>query len=164
MPHSFYKTKNLKFFFNFLSFQGCTHGIWKFPGQGSNWSCSCPAYTTATAMLDLSCVCDLYHSSQQHWILKRDQTRNLMVPSRIRSPFTTESRWELPKFSFRCFMVTGLMPEFLIHYQLIFMHDIRQWSSFILLHVALWFSQHQFLRRLSFPHCVHEFQIVFHFH
>ena len=36
-----------------------------------------------------SYVCDLYHSSQQHWILNplseaREQTCNLMVPSRIR--------------------------------------------------------------------------------
>ena len=28
------------FFFFFLSFWGCTHCIWRFPGQGSNWSCS----------------------------------------------------------------------------------------------------------------------------
>ena len=27
-----------------------------------------PAYTTATAMWDLSRVCDLHHSSQQRWI------------------------------------------------------------------------------------------------
>ena len=27
------------------------------------------AYSTATAMLDLSCICNLYHSSQQHQIL-----------------------------------------------------------------------------------------------
>ena len=37
------------------------------------------AYTTATATPDLSQVCDLHHSSRQHWILKplswpRDQT------------------------------------------------------------------------------------------
>ena len=33
----------LRFFFyltNFF-FQGCAHGVWKFPGQGSNWSYSC---------------------------------------------------------------------------------------------------------------------------
>ena len=30
------------FFFFFCLFQGCTHGIWKFPGKGSNWSCSHP--------------------------------------------------------------------------------------------------------------------------
>ena len=47
------------------------------------------AYATATAMPDLSCVCDLHHSSQQRWILDplseaRDSARNLMDPSRIR--------------------------------------------------------------------------------
>ena len=48
--------------------------------RGSNQSCSCwPTYTTATAMWDPSWVCDLHHSSWQHWILNplseaRDQT------------------------------------------------------------------------------------------
>ena len=47
------------------------------------------AYTRATAMRDLSLVCDLHHSLQQYQILNplnkaRDRTRNLMVPSRIR--------------------------------------------------------------------------------
>ena len=41
------------------------------------------AYTTATAMSDLSRICDLHHSSQQRRIQARDQTRNLMVPGRI---------------------------------------------------------------------------------
>ena len=46
-------------------------------------------YTTATATPDLSLVCDLHLSSRQRQILNslsetRDQTRNLMVPSRIR--------------------------------------------------------------------------------
>ena len=43
---------------------------------------------TATAMWDPSHVYNLYHSSRQCWILNplsepRDQTHNLMVPSRI---------------------------------------------------------------------------------
>ena len=47
-----------------------------------------PAYATATAMQDPSCVCDLYHSSWQYQIFNplskvRDRTRNLMVPSWI---------------------------------------------------------------------------------
>ena len=46
------------------------------------------AYTTATATQDPSHVCDLHHSSWQHWILNllseaRDRTRKLMVPSQI---------------------------------------------------------------------------------
>ena len=44
------------------------------------------AYTTATAMWDLSCICDIHHSSQRHQILNllskaRDQTRILMDTS-----------------------------------------------------------------------------------
>ena len=47
-----------------------------------------PAYTTAPAMLDPSCVCDLHHSSGQHRILNslskpRDRTRILMDTSWI---------------------------------------------------------------------------------
>ena len=46
------------------------------------------AYTTNTATQDLSCICDLHHSSQQRRILNprseaRDGTGNLMVLSRI---------------------------------------------------------------------------------
>ena len=45
-----------------------------------------PACAIATAMPDLSCICDLHHSSWQRQILNslnkaRDQTRNLVVPS-----------------------------------------------------------------------------------
>ena len=44
------------------------------------------AYTTATATRDLSCVCDLQHSSRKHWIPNplskaRDWTRILMDTS-----------------------------------------------------------------------------------
>ena len=47
------------------------------------------AYTKATAMWDLSRVCEPQHSPRQHWIPNplskaRDRTRSFMVPSRIR--------------------------------------------------------------------------------
>ena len=47
-----------------------------------------PAYTTAAAMQDPSCVCDLHHSSQQCQILSplneaRDRIHNLVVPSQV---------------------------------------------------------------------------------
>ena len=53
------------------------------PRLGGESELQLPAYTTATAMQDLSRVCDLHHSSQQHRILNplsetRDRTRNLM--------------------------------------------------------------------------------------
>ena len=48
-----------------------------------------PAITTATAMPDLSRVCDLHHSSWQCWIRNplrkaRNRTLNLTVPSQVR--------------------------------------------------------------------------------
>ena len=42
------------------------------------------AYSTATAIQDLSCVSNLHHSSQHNPRGEaRDQTRNLVVPSRL---------------------------------------------------------------------------------
>ena len=43
------------------------------------------AYAIATAMPDPSCICDLCHSSQQHWIFNplseaKDRTHILMDP------------------------------------------------------------------------------------
>ena len=45
-------------------------------------------YTTATVTSHPSCICNLHHSSWQRWMLNplsraRDQTYNLMVPTRI---------------------------------------------------------------------------------
>ena len=53
-----------------------------------------PACATATAIWDPSRVCDLYHSSKQHWIpdplsKARDPTRILMDASQIHFPWTT---------------------------------------------------------------------------
>ena len=39
------------------------------PRLGIESELQLPTYTTATATQDPSCVCDLHHSSQQHWIL-----------------------------------------------------------------------------------------------
>ena len=55
------------------------------------------AYATATATSDLSCVCDLHHSSQQCRILNplsraRDQTCILMILVEF---VTAELQWEL---------------------------------------------------------------------
>ena len=64
-----------------------------------------PAYTTATATSDLSCVCDLHHSSQQCLNPQseaRDQTCNLMVPSQIRLHWITTGT---PNVLFVCLFV-----------------------------------------------------------
>uniref|UniRef100_A0A9L0R491 Uncharacterized protein n=1 Tax=Equus caballus TaxID=9796 RepID=A0A9L0R491_HORSE len=55
-------------------------------------------------------------------------------------------------FSSRIFMVSGLTFKSLIHFELIFVHGVREWCTFILLHVAVQFSQHHLLKRLSFLH------------
>jgi len=60
----------------------------KFPRIGVKLELHLPAYTTAAAMGDPSCVYDLHHSSCQCQILNplseaRDGTCNLMVPNQI---------------------------------------------------------------------------------
>ena len=76
-------------FFFFFCFLGPYLQHTEVPRLGLKLELQLPAYTTATAMLDPSRVCDLYHSSQQCWILNplseaRDQTCILMDPSQVR--------------------------------------------------------------------------------
>ena len=94
----------------------CTHGkvffvfvfvfFWSFVFLGSHsWHMEVPrlrvqlelqplAYATATAVPDLSCMCNLHHCSWQCWIPNplseaRDWTHNLMIPSWIRFHYAT---------------------------------------------------------------------------
>ena len=58
------------------------------PRLGIKLELQLPAYTTVTAMQDLSYICNLHHSTQHHWIHNplsdaRDQTRILMVTSQV---------------------------------------------------------------------------------
>ena len=55
----------------------------------------------------------------------------------------------LPTFSSRNFLDSCLIFKS-IHFEFIFLYDVRQQSSFFLLHVAIQFSRHHFLKRLSF--------------
>ena len=57
-------------------------------------------------------------------------------------------------FSFRSFIVSGLTFRSLIHFEFIFVYGVRKCSSFVLLQVADQFSQHRWLKRLSFFHCI----------
>ena len=59
----------------------------------------------------------------------------------------------LPMFSSKSFIVSGLTFRPLIHFEFIFVHGVRKSSNFILLQVAVPFSQHHLLKRLSLPHC-----------
>ena len=60
----------------------------------------------------------------------------------------------LPVFFSTSFIVSGLTFRSLIHFEFIFVYDIRNCSNFIILHVAVQFSQHLLLKRLSLPHCI----------
>ena len=54
-------------------------------------------------------------------------------------------------FSSKSLIVSGLTFRSLIHFEFIFVYGVRKWSSLILSHVAVQFSQHHLLKRLSPP-------------
>ena len=60
----------------------------------------------------------------------------------------------LPMFSSKGFIVSGLTFSFLVNFEFVFVYGARKCSYFILLHVAVQFSQHHLLKRLSLPHCI----------
>ena len=55
----------------------------------------------------------------------------------------------LPMFSSKSLILSGLTFRSLIHFELIFVYGVRECSNFILLCVAIQFSQHHLLKRLS---------------
>ena len=91
---------SLLFFFCFV-FLGLHPWHVEVPRLGVKSELQLPAYTTA--MPDLSCICNLHHSSRQRQILNplsetRDRTRNLMDASQI------------------CFRCTAMGRELLCYY------------------------------------------------
>ena len=59
------------------------------------------------------------------------------------------SKSNLPIFSSRSFMVSGLTFRSLIHFEFIFVYDLRECSNFILLYVVIQLSLHHLLKRVS---------------
>ena len=57
-------------------------------------------------------------------------------------------------FSSKNFMFSDLTLRSLTHFEFIFVCGVRECSNFILLHVAVQFSQHHLLKWLSFLHCI----------
>ena len=55
-------------------------------------------------------------------------------------------------FSSKSFIVSVLMFRSLVHFEFIFVDGVRECSDFILSHVAVQFSQHHLLKKLSFLH------------
>ena len=60
------------------------------------------------------------------------------------------SKSVLPRFSSSYFMISSLTFRSLIHFEFIFEYGVREYSNFILLPVAVQFSQHHLLKRMSF--------------
>ena len=57
-------------------------------------------------------------------------------------------------FPLKSFIGSGLTWRSLIHFDFIFVYGVRKHSNFILLHMAVQFSQHHLLKRQSLPHCI----------
>ena len=72
--------------------------------------------------------------------------------NKILLQFMSES--VLPMFSSTSFIISNLTFRSLIHFEFIFVSGVRECSNFILLHVTVQCSQHHFLKRLSFLHCI----------
>ena len=60
----------------------------------------------------------------------------------------------LPMFSYRSFIVSGLIFSSSTNFEFIFVHGVRKCFSFIILEVVDQFSQHHLLKRLSFLYCI----------
>ena len=60
----------------------------------------------------------------------------------------------LSMFSSKSFIVSGLTFRSLIHLEFIFVYGVRKCCNFIVLHVAVQFSQDYLLKMLSLPHCI----------
>ena len=57
-------------------------------------------------------------------------------------------------FSSRILVASCLTLRYFVHFEFIFVYGIRKWSRFVLLHVAVQFSQHHLLKRLSLFHWI----------
>ena len=51
-------------------------------------------------------------------------------------------------------MVSCLIFRYLNHLEFIFVYGVREFSSFIDLHVVVQLSEHHLLKRMSFLHCI----------
>ena len=63
-------------------------------------------------------------------------------------------------FSSWSFRVSSFMFKSLIHFEFSFVYGDREYSNFTLWHVAVQFSQHHLLKRLSFLYCIFLFPLL----
>ena len=81
------------FIYCLLCFEGCPHGIWRFPGQGTNWSCShqpMPEPQQHQILAAFATYTIAHGSIRSLNPLNEagDRTLNLTVPSWIRQPLS----------------------------------------------------------------------------
>ena len=57
-------------------------------------------------------------------------------------------------FSSRSFIVSGVTFKSLIHFEFTFVYGVKECFNFIILHIAVQFSQHHLWKRPSFLHCI----------
>ena len=60
----------------------------------------------------------------------------------------------LPIFSPKSFIGFYFTFRSVPYFEFIFVYGVRKCSNFILLHLAVQFSQHHLMKRLSFLHCI----------
>ena len=60
----------------------------------------------------------------------------------------------LPVFPTKSVIVTELIFRSLVQFEFIFVYGVRKYSNFVLLHVAVQFSEHCLLKRLYFLHSI----------
>ena len=97
--------------FIYFSFLGLNTPHMEVPRLGVELELQLPAYATATATSEPSCIFDLHHSSGQYQILNplskvRDGTCNLMIPSQIHFCCTMTGT---PTSKFKCGFLDGIL-------------------------------------------------------
>ena len=64
------------------------------------------------------------------------------------------SKSVLLMFSSKSFRLSSLTFRSLIHFEFIFVCGVKKYYNFIILHVSGQFSQHHFLKKQSYLHCI----------
>ena len=100
-------------FYLLLFFQGCWCGIWKFPGQGLNWSCSCQPIpqTQQHQIQTMSATSTTAHGNTRsltHRMRPGIKPASSWTPVRFVS---TVPRQELLRSCFKCHLLRVVIPD-----------------------------------------------------
>lgn len=60
----------------------------------------------------------------------------------------------IPIFSFELYLFIFFIFTSMIHFELIFVHDMKSGTKFILLHVDIQLTQHRLLKQILGSHCI----------